>query len=82
MIMMPTAVAAAETAWTAGEPHSRCSGSAPGESSGCQARVGAATGAPVCETALLEAERQIVGERLSRLIGASGTSSRRRRECQ
>jgi hypothetical protein len=68
MIMMPTAVAAAATAGTA-EPvnwQSRCSGSAPGASSGCQARVEPATGAPVCETraALLEAERQIVGELL------------------
>ncbi len=69
MIMMPSAVAAAATAGTA-EPvnwQSRCSGK--GASSGCQACVGAATGAPVCETraALLEAERQIVGEILLRL---------------
>jgi hypothetical protein len=65
MIMMLAAVAAGTA-----EPKSRCSGSASGPSSGCQDRVGAAMGAPVCETAVLEAERQIVGERLSRLIMA------------
>lgn len=64
MIMMPSAVAAAATAGTAENENT-----GKGASSGCQARVGAATGAPVCETraALLEAERQIVGELLSRL---------------
>jgi len=66
MIMMPSAVAAAATAGTAENEKGQSSSSG---SSGCQACVGAATGAPVCETraALLEAERQIVGELLSRL---------------